>query len=109
MEGSTGGGGGGVVSAGQPRAHRAVALAFILPGLALLVGDCIDLNPQGPSVLAVGLMVIGVWMAGGFERAFWIRPLPEEFAPPGDADPAEWSRVSLLFDQDAPVLTPDQH
>lgn len=100
MEVGAGRGGGGVVSVAQPQAHRAVALAFIVPGFALLAGDCVDLNVQGPAFLAVLLIVIGLWLAGVFERSFWIRPMPAEFTPPESSD--GWAHASLLFDQDAP-------
>lgn len=45
---------------------------LIAAGLLLLGFDAADFTITGVSVLATVIMLIALWLAGGFTRDFWI-------------------------------------
>ncbi len=45
---------------------------LIVAALLLLAFDSADFTITGISVLAVVLLLIALWLAGGFTRSFWI-------------------------------------
>ncbi len=45
---------------------------LIVTALLLLAFDSADFTITGVSVLAVVLLLIALWLAGGFTRDFWI-------------------------------------
>lgn len=45
---------------------------LIVAALMLLAFDSADFTITGVSVLAVVLLLIALWLAGGFTRSFWI-------------------------------------
>lgn len=51
--------------------------ALTMTGLLLLGYDAADLIITGIAVLAVAILLIAFWLAGGFTPAFWIDPNSE--------------------------------
>lgn len=48
------------------------ARVLLVTGLLLLGFDAADITITGVSVLATVIMLIALWLAGGFTRDFWI-------------------------------------
>lgn len=61
------------------------ALILVTAGLALLGVDATDFSFGGLSVLALLLIVLGLWVGGAFRRAAWIGDEPVD-APPSRLD-----------------------
>ena len=81
-----------------------IAVVLVLAGLSVLAFDAADFSFSGLSILALILIVVGLWVGGAFERSKWIADEPDD-APPsrlvvldgrgqrGPLSEAEWAAL----------------